>query len=255
MRSLGKIVSVSLAICVAGCNTTESVQFNVLGNQSAIVRDGVPGIVSRKSRSIVLVSPAGRGMRSGGRPVFVVAATNLSRSPIDLRISDITVSQQTPNGASIPIAVIPYEQLVSEERTRQVVRAILVGAAAGANSYSASRAGYGSASGTVYTPNGAATFNTTYYSPTAAAIAQSNSNAQNEAMIANTIEAGQRNLAGLQNIVLKDNTIMPGEWIGGEVYIAPPAGEIGQPKSYTISINLGGEIHSVEVTQGQIKNR
>jgi hypothetical protein len=46
------------------------------------------------------------------------------------------------------------EQLVGEEQTRQAVRAVLVGVAAGANSYSAARAGMARVMGRL-TPQGA----------------------------------------------------------------------------------------------------
>jgi hypothetical protein len=46
---------------------------------------------------------------------------------------------------------------------------------------------------------------------TAAAIAQGNAAAQNEAMFAATIERGQQNMAQLEQAVIKDNTLLPGE--------------------------------------------
>jgi hypothetical protein len=70
--------------------------------------------------------------------------------------------------------------------------------------------------------------------------------------MSDTIETCRRNLATLQNTVLKDNTVMPHEWIGGRVFIAPPVGDTGQPKTYSISITLGGDVHSIEVTQEAI---
>jgi hypothetical protein len=42
---------------------------------------------------------------------------------------------------------------------------------------------------------------------------------------------------------------MPGQWVGGRVYFTPPAGETGQPKSYTIRLRIGTEEHLIEVTQ------
>ena len=76
----------------------------------------------------------------------------------------------------------------------------------------ASRAGYGSYT----TPSGRTG---TFYSPTAAAIAQGNAAAQNDAMFAATIERGQQNMAQLEQAVIKDNTLMPGEWYGGQLHI------------------------------------
>jgi hypothetical protein len=76
---------------------------------------------------------------------------------------------------------------------------------------------------------------------------------QNDAMISNAVDAGQRNMAALQTLVLKDNIFMPGEWVGGQVRLAPPVGEPGQSKSYKISIRLAGETHVVEVSQSPAK--
>lgn len=49
------------------------------------------------------------------------------------------------------MTVVTYERLVNEEKTRQVIGALLLGAAAGANAYAASQADYGTAYGTVNT--------------------------------------------------------------------------------------------------------
>ena len=245
-RFLGAL---ACALLLCGCNSLETVQFTPSFNQTAIVRDGVQAIVSRRDHSIVLVRPALRGEPSTGRVIFVVAVSNLTRQPIDFHVADISALQMAADGSQTALDIIPYEQLANEERSREVAAAVFTGLAAGANAYSASRAGYGSTYGTVYTPGGPAAFSGTYYSPTAAAIAQVNASAQNEAMIANTIETGQRNMAELQRFVLKDNTLMPGEWIGGQVHISPPYSQSGQAKKYTISINVAGDLHQVEVLQ------
>jgi integrase len=105
---------------------------------------------------------------------------------------------QTINNQTATLKVITYEELVSEERTRQVFAALGVGLAAAGNSISASQAGRYNSSSTVYTPRGAYQVDTTGYSPTAAAIAQSNANAENAAMIGATIERGQQNMAALE---------------------------------------------------------
>ena len=237
-------------VLVGGCNSLEAVQFSPSPNQSAIVRDGIPAIVSRKNNSIVMISPAKRGEPSNGRLVFVVAVTDLSKQPIDFHVSDISATQVISDGSVVALQVVPYEQLANEERDREVAAAVLTGLAAGANSYSAAYAGYGQAAGAVYTPNGMATFTSTYYDPSAAALAQANASAQNDAMIASTIETGQRNMAALERSVLKDNTVMPGEWVGGQVHLSPPISG-GQPKKYTITINVGGEEHRIDVIQGR----
>ena len=91
---------------------------------------------------------------------------------------------------------------------------------------------------------------TTGYSPTAAAIAQSNANAQNADMINATIEQGRANMAHLERAVIKDNTLLPGEWYGGQLHIQALISEQGGQKSYSISVDVGGERHDIQVSQG-----
>src|SRR6202012_3118700 len=92
--------------------------------------------------------------------------------------------------------------------------------------FAASQAGYGHYT----TPSGRTG---TFYSPTAASIAQGNAAAQNDAMIEATVENGQRNMVVLEQSVIKDNTVMPGEWYGGQLHLAPPTDQNGNQKSYT----------------------
>ena len=69
-------------------------------------------------------------------------------------------------------------------------------------------------------------------------------------MFAATIENGQRNMAALEQTVIKDNTLMPGEWYGGQLHIAPPTDQAGGQKSYTIVITVGQDRHVVDINQG-----
>lgn len=238
------LVVIAISATMAGCVTnTETVQFRSANpNQQAMMRDGQPALVSRQKNSVVLVRPASRQIQSNGRPVFVVGINNLSRGPIDFRVAQVDVNQRV--GASeYPMQVVTFEMLQQEEKNRQIASAILVGVAGAANAYSASRAGYGSYT----TPNGRSG---TFYSPTAAAIAQNNAAIQNETMVAATIERGQQNMAQLEQAVIKDNTLMPGEWYGGQLHLAPPTDQAGGQKAYSIVIVVGGDRHVIEVAQG-----
>jgi hypothetical protein len=69
-------------------------------------------------------------------------------------------------------------------------------------------------------------------------------------MIATTDEAGQRNMAALEQTVVKDNTLMPGEWYGGQLHFAPlPEQDSGQ-KTYTIVITVRSDRHVIDIAQG-----
>lgn len=143
-----------------------------------------------------------------------------------------------------------FEELATEERNRQIAVAIMGGLAAGANAYSASQAGRYNQTSTVTTPRGNVyQVNTTGYSPTANAIAQSNAAAQNEAMIGAMIERGQQNMAALEQGIIKDNTLMPGEWYGGQLVLQPLSSEGDGPKNYTIALLVGSERHEIDISQ------
>jgi hypothetical protein len=241
MRILG---IVALGAALTSCVTNnETVQFRTSNpQQQAIMRDGQPALVSRQKSSLVLVRPASRQLQANGRPAFVVGINNLSRGPVEFRVAQVEANQRV--GASeYPMQVVTFEVLQQEEKNRQVATAILAGVAGAANAYSASRAGYGSYT----TPSGRTG---TFYSPTAAAIAQNNAAVQNEAMFAATVERGQQNMAQLEQAVIKDNTLMPGEWYGGQLHLAPPTDQGGGQKAYSIVIIVGSDRHVIEVAQG-----
>ena len=206
------------------------------------MRDGQPALVSRQKNSLVLVRPASRQLQTNGRPVFVIGINNVGRQPIEFQVAQVEAIQHV-GATDYGMQVVTFEMLQQEERNRQIARAVLAGVAGAASSYSASRAGYG----TYTTPGGRSG---TFYSPTAAAIAQNNAAIQNEAMFAATVETGQRNMAMLEQSVIKDNTLMPGEWYGGQLHIAPPTEQEGAKKSYTIIITVGQDKHVVDIAQG-----
>jgi hypothetical protein len=240
------------ALPLVGCVTNETVSFRATGSgQQAIIRDGRNALVSRQKNSLVLVSPASREIASGGRPVFIVGINNISPQPVNFLVSQVEAAQMVGEQA-FAMQVITYEALVQEERNKQVGRALLAGLVAGANAYGASQSGYGSYRSTTVSPRGNVYTTTgTYYSPTANAIAQNRAAAQNEAMISATIEQGRANLANLEHGVIKDNTLMPGEWYGGQLHLAPPVdGASGSSKNYVLTLTVGNDRHVIDVSQG-----
>jgi hypothetical protein len=241
MRNLG---IVALCVTLGGCVTAgETVSFRASNpQQQAMMRDGQPALVSRQKSSLVLVRPASRQLKANGRPVFVIGINNLGKQPVDFRVDQVEATQRVGD-SDYEMKIVTYEMLVQEEKNRQIAAAILTGVASAGNAYSASQAGYGHYT----TPSGRSG---TFYSPTAAAIAQNNAAAQNDAMIGATIESGQRNMAVLEQSVIKDNTLMPGEWYGGQLHLAPPTDQGGAQKMYTIVITVGCDRHVINIAQG-----
>jgi hypothetical protein len=230
----------ALSAALTGCVTnSETVAFRSSNpNQQTMMRDGQPALVSRQKNSLVLIRPASRQLQANGRPVFVVGINNLSRTPQDFRVSQVEATQRVGE-AEFPMTVVTFEMLQQEEKNRQIGAALLAGVAIAGNSYSASRAGYAT------TPSGR-----TVYSPTAAAIARNDAAVENGALVAATIERGQQNMAALEQTVIKDNTLMPGEWYGGQLHLAPPTEQPGGQKVYSIVIVVGSDRHVIEVAQG-----
>lgn len=248
------VSAISLAVIASGCVARERVTFQPRAQQEALVRDGNQAIVSRKRSSIVIVRPAAREFQSGARPVFVVGINNQSNAAQQFRVADVQVVQNV-GASAVALKVITFEDLQTEERNRQVAAAVLTVLAVGANSVAASRQGYYNANSTVYTPRGVYNVQTTGYSPVAAAIAQDRAAGQNEALVAATIERGQQNMAVLEQSVIKDNTLLPGEWYGGQLHISPPSsdGGSGGPKTYIVSLMVGADRHDVEVVQSALR--
>lgn len=251
MRITGVIVLVA-ALC-GGCAANEVATFQARPGQDSIIRDGQAALVSRAPRSLVMIRPASRQFRSGGRPTFVVGIYNLSPAPLQFRVADIAATQLI-NQQAVALKVFTFDELVQEEKNRQIAAAILTGLAVGANAAAASTAGHYNSTSTVYTPNGTYQVQTTGYSPTANAIAQANASEQNEALISATIEQGQHNLATLEKSVIKDDTLFPGEWYGGLVVLQPLASGDSRnaPKTYSIALLVGQDRHQIDITQSPI---
>src|SRR5215212_2803898 len=93
--TITKIAAAALATAIlSGCASHDVARFQAGANQQSIIRDGRSAIVSKRKGSIVLVSPASREFRSGGRPVFVVGITNMTRQPTDFLVQNISVVQK-----------------------------------------------------------------------------------------------------------------------------------------------------------------
>ena len=232
------------AIAVAGCARMETAHFAARAGQDALVRDGQPTIISRRPESIVMLKPATRQFQAGSRPTYVMAMYNSGRGPLQFSLGNVSVVQ-VAGGENRTLKIYSYEELASEERTRQAIQALGAGMAAAGRSMSAANAGYYNTTATVYGPRGVSNVNVNGYDPTAAAIAQSTAAAQNEAMMTNVIETGQRNMAALERTILKDNTLLPGEWYGGLMQFAPPVGNAS--KTLEMTIQVGSDVHQITV--------
>jgi hypothetical protein len=252
-----------LASLTGACVTTETVSFQPGPKQQALTRDGKSALVSTQGKSMVMISPSSRGMERGKRPVYVLGINNLTGKPIDFRVEQVSVVQLEDGKPKRGLRVVTYDNLVREEKNRQIAAAIFTGLGAAANAYSASHAGYqhtyGHVNATTYTPSGTyrstGYVSATTYSPALASAAMANAQAQNNAMISQTMETGQRNMALLEDSVIKDHTLLPGEWYGGQLHFEPPLeDDAGGAKSYAINVTIDGETHTITAAQTPAKS-
>lgn len=195
----------------------------------------------------MLVRQAQRERPIGSRPAYVLAILNTSSGPINFTFAEVAVGQVRDGQVAKKLKTYSYEELVREERSMQVMGAILLGVAAGANAAAASNAGTYTASGTVRGPYGTSQVSIVGYDPTAAQLAQMNASMQNQAMIANAVEAGRNNLDQLEQTIIKDSTIFPGEWYGGQLQFEQPQGT--PPIGFKILVQVGPDVHEIDVTQ------
>ncbi len=200
---------------------------------------------------MVMLRPNKAMVPGNERPAFTLAVRNGGVKPENLMISGISASQAV-KGKQQQVRLYRYEELVQEEQTRQAWLAF--GAALGGvgRAMSASNAGYVTTTGSVqgYGRYGSTygTYSATTYDPLRAQIAQQNAAAETEADFAAIRASGEQSLAKLQMTILKDNTVMPGEWIGGTIVLAPPEYADQSPStSYSVTVNFGGELHEFTI--------
>lgn len=247
IRALVLILTASVAL---GC-APQRIELTAAPGQESMIRDGMPALISRKQH-LVMLRPNKRLVAANARPAFTIAVRNFGNQPVTLYESG--VSAQQPLGAkTAAIRVYRYDELVKEEQTRQAVAA--VGAALGgfSRAYSASNAGYVNTTGSfnAYGNRGSAygTYSATTYDPLRAQLAQNAASAQTASEFAMLQAQGEQNLQALEGSILKDNTVLPGEWYGGVVVLDSPTKPDQGATNYTLHIDFAGEQHVFSISQ------
>lgn len=57
-------------------------------------------------------------------------------------------------------------------------------------------------------------------------------------------------MAVLERSIIKDNTLLPGEWYDGQLHLQAPSSDDGPMKIYTITVLVGADPHEISVVQG-----
>lgn len=247
---LGRLLPISIVIFLAGCASPQRLELVAGPGQETAFRDGLPALVSKKKHIVML--RANKVMVPGNeRPAFTIAVRNAGQKPENLMMAGITASQ-TIKGKQQIVRLYRYEELVQEEQTRQAWMAFGAALSGAGRAMSAANAGYVTTTGSVhgYGSRGPVygTYTATTYDPLRAQVAQNIASAETQADFAAIRADGERSLAQLQMTILKDNTVMPGEWIGGTIVLAQPEyADKASSAGYSIAVNFGGELHEFTI--------
>lgn len=241
----------ALGLSIVGCAAPrDTFTLSAGENQQSVIRDGVPALVSTK-RNVVFLRPAEDLQNSFERPRFVVAMFNRGKNPATMQVSDIDVRSTRPQVARL--RVYTYAELMAEVETKKNTALVLTALAGAAGAYSAAQAGQVQTTGsfTRQGPYGASygTYSATTYNPALAQIAM-NQNADRTAYDMASIQAqAQGKLQELQGTILKDHTVMPGEWHGGVIVFDDPPKSTAGAAEYQITVRFDGEEHVFNVAQ------
>jgi len=219
------------ALLLAGCASTEVARFSAAAGQQTVIRQGRSAVVSEQSQTTMIVAPPSRQIPSNGRPAYVAAIYNSSPAPITFHYSDISAVFVGPSSAQ-PLRVWTIDDLQREARNQAILGAILIGAVTlGAGAVMAN--------------------NPPYYSPLANSIAAASLGASGGAAMGDILTTGELAVTQLENQVLQDHTIFPGEWYGGTFqFDRGPRLEASDPdRTYRITFRVGNDVHQFTVDQ------
>jgi hypothetical protein len=254
---LGTSVAV---VFLSACATNDRVSLVADKDQQSLTRNGVSALISRK-KNLVMLRPVSKTMRSSARPAFVVAIRNMGNAPLELRVAGLRAELVTGKARNLAMRIYSYEQLVAEAEDDRNTRLFLAALGGAASAMSAANAGYtqttghysGSSYG-AYPGSFSGTYSATTYDPYRAQAAQQAASAQTAANIDAIQAEGEANLAMLERTVIKDHTLLPGEWFGGSIVLeAPQKTEAGRAE-YLITVALGGDDYTFRAAQAEVGN-
>lgn len=243
--------AIVLALCSGSAVAAKfTMQLAPTAQQQSRMQGGIAAVDDTSAGSSVRLIQAEGDLKKRGSIAVIVM--NHGQKPFNFGAEN--VSAKLADGTAVQI--ITYDQLVHEEKRRQMWAAVAAGLAAAGNSMSAANAGYyrgtTTYNGSTYGTIGSTSFNAntygtgTYsgYNSGQAALAQSLANAENQATFARMAENNASNMDALKANI-RTTTIDPQQMFGGSVMFELPkqarASKIDVPVIFTVTID--GEEH------------
>lgn len=250
-------VAVGAALIALGSSSALAAKFTMQLNagpqQISRMESGVAALDdSSAGSSVRLVQSEGDLKKRGSIELLVM---NHGQAPFTFGPEN--VSATLADGTPVPI--VTYEQLVHEEKRREMWAAIAAGLAAAGNSMSAASSGYYSGTGT-YSGSTFGTFGSTHYSAMStgtvmvsgydygrAQAAQSLANAENQATFDRMAQQNAANMKSLK-AYMRTTTVDPQQMFGGTVMFDLPKAARGSRTDVRVTfvVTINGEQHKFD---------
>jgi hypothetical protein len=208
-------------VSAAGCGLvpTERVAFQAEPGQEVATREGDSFVVSRSSNSIVSMRPAESQFTFDSRPVFIVGIENISDRPLTFNMSSVAAMEIVDGRPTAQLKVYSDKELISEEETKRFWRDLGAAAMAGVSD------GLG------------------------------NDESDGNAISQHASEVHAQRLQELKELALVDHTLAPGEQFAGKLEIEKPSSIASGSRTYSISMQVGPDLHEIHIAQTQLPVR
>jgi hypothetical protein len=190
--------------------------------------------------------------------MFAVALRNMKNQNLHFDASQISATRILEDGTIADLKVWSYDELVKEEKNRQTWAAVAAALGGVGRSMDAANAGYSRTTGTFnaynsYGDSAYGTYQSTTYNSYQNYTARQLANAQTSAEFAAIRAEGEANLAALQGNIIKNHTLMPGEWYGGTIVLDVPKKSKAGITNYLVSVTVESETHQFQISQKKMK--
>lgn len=256
------LLAVIISATLAGCTTVGYLEPVEGEKQRIVYEDGKAVVYSKKANLVAVALPS--SVESMERFRMYVQVGNGSQDSFNFSPTYVMATDAVGTPISQRLHVWTYDELVAEQKRKEMWMAVAVALSAVGNSMAASNAGYsrtygsysGTSSGNIYgtsystygnnygfNASHSGTYSSYTYDGYKAYMAQEVANAKNERMMQNLMANSQAAMYELSKNILKTNTVDPGGICGGLVAIDGPRVH-DQPTYMEIEVEAGEEIHT-----------
>ena len=256
------LLAVVISATLAGCTTVGYLEPIEGEKQRIVYEDGKAVVYSKKDNLVAVALPS--SVESMERFRMYVQVGNGSKESFNFSPNYVMAAEAVGTPLKQGLRVWTYDDLVAEQKRKQMWMVVAATLAAAGNSMAAANAGYshtygsysGSSSGNIYgtsystygnnyafdaTHRGS--YSSTTYDGYKAYMAREVAEAKNERMMQSIMANSQAAMQELSKNILKTNTVEPGGICGGLIAVDGPRVH-DHPTYMEIEVEAGEEIHT-----------